>query len=175
MARSRNIKPSFFMNEDIIELPYEARSLFIGYWALKNGNQIIKSPIRYKHLRLVKANIEKQLRLREMKAFITRLCEGFLFVIYTRLVDRNLKLVFAFLSSRFQNFFLASLKSSNNSIKMSYINIDKGILKPATMLIKMSFSFAYCHTLFFKVCIYINFILFANDSHLINSNKGGKS
>ncbi len=34
MARSRNIKPSFFMNEDIIELPYEARLLFIGLWTL---------------------------------------------------------------------------------------------------------------------------------------------
>ncbi|MDH2493677.1 hypothetical protein QDR31_01035 [Acinetobacter baumannii] len=34
MARSRNIKPSFFMNEDIIELPYEARLLFIGLWIL---------------------------------------------------------------------------------------------------------------------------------------------
>ncbi|WP_336964076.1 hypothetical protein [Acinetobacter pittii] len=34
MARSRNIKPSFFMNEDIIELPYEARLLFVGLWTL---------------------------------------------------------------------------------------------------------------------------------------------
>lgn len=34
MARSRNIKPSFFMNEDIIELPFEARLLFIGLWIL---------------------------------------------------------------------------------------------------------------------------------------------
>ncbi|EPX3860864.1 hypothetical protein ACWY7A_000032 [Acinetobacter baumannii] len=34
MARARNIKPSFFMNEDIIELPYEARLLFIGLWTL---------------------------------------------------------------------------------------------------------------------------------------------
>lgn len=34
MARSRNIKPSFFMNEDIVELSIEARLLFIGMWTL---------------------------------------------------------------------------------------------------------------------------------------------
>ena len=34
MARARNIKPSFFMNEDLIELPFEARLLFIGLWTL---------------------------------------------------------------------------------------------------------------------------------------------
>ena len=34
MARSRNIKPSFFSNEDLVELPFEARLLFIGLWTL---------------------------------------------------------------------------------------------------------------------------------------------
>lgn len=34
MARSRNIKPSFFKNEDLAELPVEARILFIGTWCL---------------------------------------------------------------------------------------------------------------------------------------------
>lgn len=34
MARARNIKPSFFLNEDIVELPVEARLLFIGMWTL---------------------------------------------------------------------------------------------------------------------------------------------
>ncbi|MCY6411218.1 hypothetical protein QTA56_03570 [Acinetobacter sp. VNH17] len=34
MARARNIKPSFFQNEDIVELPCEARLLFIGLWTL---------------------------------------------------------------------------------------------------------------------------------------------
>lgn len=32
MARSRNIKPRFFTNEDLVELPFEARLLFIGLW-----------------------------------------------------------------------------------------------------------------------------------------------
>ncbi len=34
MARSRNIKPAFFLNEDLIELPFETRLLFIGLWTL---------------------------------------------------------------------------------------------------------------------------------------------
>lgn len=34
MARARNIKPGFFMNEDLTELPFEYRLLFIGLWTL---------------------------------------------------------------------------------------------------------------------------------------------
>ena len=34
MARARNIKPSFFSNEDLVELPFETRLLFIGLWTL---------------------------------------------------------------------------------------------------------------------------------------------
>jgi hypothetical protein len=34
MARSRNIKPGFFLNEDLVELPFEVRLLFIGLWCL---------------------------------------------------------------------------------------------------------------------------------------------
>ncbi len=34
MARSRNIKPGFFLNEELVELPYEARLLFIGLWCI---------------------------------------------------------------------------------------------------------------------------------------------
>lgn len=34
MARSRNIKPSFFLNEDLGELSPEARLLFAGLWCL---------------------------------------------------------------------------------------------------------------------------------------------
>lgn len=34
MARARNIKPSFFKNEELAELTYEARLLFIGTWTL---------------------------------------------------------------------------------------------------------------------------------------------
>lgn len=34
MARARNIKPAFFANEELAELPFEARLLFIGLWTL---------------------------------------------------------------------------------------------------------------------------------------------
>jgi len=34
MARSRNIKPGFFLNDTLGELPVEARLLFIGLWTL---------------------------------------------------------------------------------------------------------------------------------------------
>ncbi|ENV98122.1 hypothetical protein P7L54_21250 [Acinetobacter bereziniae] len=34
MARSRNIKPSFFSNDLLVELPFEARLLFVGLWTL---------------------------------------------------------------------------------------------------------------------------------------------
>lgn len=34
MARARNIKPAFFTNEDLVELPFEDRLLFIGLWTI---------------------------------------------------------------------------------------------------------------------------------------------
>lgn len=34
MARARNIKPGFFRNADLAELPIEARMLFIGLWTI---------------------------------------------------------------------------------------------------------------------------------------------
>jgi hypothetical protein len=34
MARARSIKPGFFSNEDLIELPFEYRLLFAGLWTL---------------------------------------------------------------------------------------------------------------------------------------------
>ncbi|MEN6629843.1 MAG: hypothetical protein ABFC42_09375 [Sulfuricella sp.] len=34
MARARNIKPGFFRNADLVELPVDARILFIGLWTI---------------------------------------------------------------------------------------------------------------------------------------------
>ena len=34
MARARNIKPAFFLNDDLVELSFEYRLLFIGLWTL---------------------------------------------------------------------------------------------------------------------------------------------
>jgi len=34
MARARNIKPGFFTNDELVELPFETRLLFIGLWTI---------------------------------------------------------------------------------------------------------------------------------------------
>lgn len=34
MARSRNLKPGFFVNDQLVELPFETRLLFAGLWTL---------------------------------------------------------------------------------------------------------------------------------------------
>ena len=34
MSRSRNIKPGFFKNELLVQLPFEQRLLFIGLWTV---------------------------------------------------------------------------------------------------------------------------------------------
>lgn len=34
MARARNIKPGFFTNEELVELPFSTRLLFIGMWTI---------------------------------------------------------------------------------------------------------------------------------------------
>jgi hypothetical protein len=34
MARARNIKPGFFTNDDLVDLPFEVRILFIGLWTI---------------------------------------------------------------------------------------------------------------------------------------------
>ncbi len=34
MARARNIKPGFFANPELVELPFATRLLFIGLWTL---------------------------------------------------------------------------------------------------------------------------------------------
>ena len=34
MARARNIKPGFFTNDELVELPFSTRLLFIGLWTI---------------------------------------------------------------------------------------------------------------------------------------------
>lgn len=36
MARARNIKPGFFSNDELVELPFATRLLFIGLWTLSD-------------------------------------------------------------------------------------------------------------------------------------------
>jgi hypothetical protein len=42
MARSRNIKPGFFTNEELVELPFATRLLFAGLWTLADKEGRLK-------------------------------------------------------------------------------------------------------------------------------------
>ena len=42
MARSRNIKPGFFKNEELVELPFEDRLLFAGLWTLADCRGVLE-------------------------------------------------------------------------------------------------------------------------------------
>ncbi len=42
MARSRNIKPSFFFDEELAKLPERVRLLYIGLWCLADRNGVIE-------------------------------------------------------------------------------------------------------------------------------------
>lgn len=49
MARARNIKPAFFMNEVLVGLPFEYRLLFIGLWTLADREGRLEDrPVRIK-------------------------------------------------------------------------------------------------------------------------------
>lgn len=49
MARSRNIKPGFFSNDDLVELPFEARLLFIGLWTIADrAGRLLDRPKKIK-------------------------------------------------------------------------------------------------------------------------------
>lgn len=46
MARSRNIKPAFFKNEDLAELPFQDRLLFIGLWGLADREGRLENRVK---------------------------------------------------------------------------------------------------------------------------------
>lgn len=49
MARARNIKPGFFTNDILVELPYEYRLLFIGLWTIADREgRLIDRPKKIK-------------------------------------------------------------------------------------------------------------------------------
>lgn len=49
MARSRNIKPGFFTNDDLVELPFETRLLFIGLWTIADrAGRLLDRPKKIK-------------------------------------------------------------------------------------------------------------------------------
>lgn len=49
MARARNIKPAFFTNDDLVQLPMQDRMLFIGLWTLADREGRLEDrPMRIK-------------------------------------------------------------------------------------------------------------------------------
>lgn len=67
MPRARNIKPSFFKNEILIELPFEARLLFIGLWTLADREGRLEDrPKRIKMEIFPADNIDVNLSLQQL-------------------------------------------------------------------------------------------------------------
>lgn len=50
MARARNIKPGFFKNPELVELPFETRLLYIGLWTLADREGYLED--RAKRIRM---------------------------------------------------------------------------------------------------------------------------
>jgi hypothetical protein len=49
MARARNIKPGFFTNDDLVELPFATRLLFIGLWTIADrAGRLLDRPKKIK-------------------------------------------------------------------------------------------------------------------------------
>ncbi len=75
MARARNIKPAFFMNEDLIELSFEARLLFIGLWTIADREGYLEDRPKRIKMALFPAdsiNIDALLNDLASKGFVLR-------------------------------------------------------------------------------------------------------
>jgi len=75
MPRARNIKPGFFANEDLAELPFETRLLFIGLWTLADREGRMED--RPKRIKMAvfpgdDVNVEKSLVALDKAGFIHR-------------------------------------------------------------------------------------------------------
>lgn len=79
MARARNIKPGFFKNEDLVELPFEARLLFIGLWCLADREGRLEDrPKRVKMEVFPADNVDIDLHLTQLndRGLIHRYSDG---------------------------------------------------------------------------------------------------
>ncbi len=79
MARARNIKPGFFKNEQLVELPYEYRLLFAGLWTLADREGYLED--RPKRIKMEifpgdDVNVEKGLSALESHGLILRYMVG---------------------------------------------------------------------------------------------------
>jgi hypothetical protein len=79
MARARNIKPSFFDNEQLAALPAHARLLFIGLWTIADAyGKLEDRPARIKNQLLGYENVDAEALLKnlEQSGFIERYSVG---------------------------------------------------------------------------------------------------
>ena len=79
MARARNIKPGFFTNDELVELPFEVRLLFIGLWTVADRDgRLLDRPkkIRMDIFPGDDVDIEKALCSLSASGFIDRYIEG---------------------------------------------------------------------------------------------------
>ena len=75
MARSRNIKPGFFKNEKLVDLPFQTRLLFIGLWTLADREGRMENrPKRIKMEIFPADNVDIDASLKELEnsGFIMR-------------------------------------------------------------------------------------------------------
>ncbi len=77
MARSRNIKPGFFRNELLVEMPYEYRLLFIGLWTIADREGRLQDRVKRIKMEVFPADsvdVEAGLVALAKAGFITRYC-----------------------------------------------------------------------------------------------------
>ena len=75
MARARNIKPGFFENEELVELPFSTRLLFIGLWTIADrAGRLEDRPKRVKMALFPADNLDVNDALSQLQAsgFILR-------------------------------------------------------------------------------------------------------
>lgn len=75
MARSRNIKPGYFKNEQLVELPFEYRLLFAGLWTLADRDGYLEDRPKRIKMEIFPADevsIEDGLRALEKAGLIVR-------------------------------------------------------------------------------------------------------
>ena len=75
MARSRNIKPGFFCNDDLVELDFATRLLFIGLWTVADRDGRLEDRPKKIKINVFPADdvdVESMLSQLAFKKFITR-------------------------------------------------------------------------------------------------------
>lgn len=79
MARARNIKPGFFTNEELVELPFSTRLLFIGLWTIADREGRIEDKPKRIKMHLFPAdeiNVDEALDSLQASGFLVRYESG---------------------------------------------------------------------------------------------------